>query len=124
MVSPRLTGNDVVPHSSGKPQEIGTTSVSSHTHAVEFSRTGAVEAGNEKASAHARGLRFDGLRKWSYPNRVGELLVAGTFTASLAGGRWSLARLGGMSRSWLASRLLARGAIDRLSCPLENRTVK
>jgi len=31
-------------------------------------------AGNEKASAHARGLRFDGLRKWSYPNRAKTLL--------------------------------------------------
>src|SRR6187402_2692987 len=81
-------------------QGIGATSVSSHTHAAEFSRTDAGEGGQRKGLClHARGLRFDGLRKRSYPIRVEGLLVAGTSTASLAGGRWSVPE-----PDWLSSR--------------------
>ena len=36
-------------------------------------------AGNEKASARARGLRIDGLRKTSYPNRTKALLESQDF---------------------------------------------
>jgi hypothetical protein len=62
---PRLTGRRRRP--STAPPEGGTRTArhrfSSHTHAVEFSRIGAGRAANEKASARARGLQFDGLRR-------------------------------------------------------------
>jgi hypothetical protein len=60
----------------GEPDGSTRHRFSSHTHAVEFSRIGAGRAGNEKASARARGLQFDGLRKGRIRFERKALLVA------------------------------------------------
>ena len=62
-VETRLTGRRRQSHPPADRTGSTRRRFSSHTHAVEFSRTDAGEAGNEKASARARGLRIDGLRK-------------------------------------------------------------
>ena len=89
-VEARLTGNDVVLSLDGKPQGIARHRSRRTRTLLSFQGPMPVRAGNEKASADARGLRFDGLRKRSYPNRAKDSSSQGLSNASLAGGRRSV----------------------------------
>ena len=78
-VEARLTGNDVVLPLDGKPQGIARRRFSSHTHAVEFSRTDAVESGQGKGLCRRKRPPIRRATKEVVSESSEGLLVAGTF---------------------------------------------